>query len=338
LEDEREYVAAVLSQEPGIRWAASHLPSLDLENIEDPDVPLGGANAACEAGICDRASQGGAHILLSGASGDEGATYNGANLYAALLRSGKWGQALRETSARALIERRPLGREILTRLIMPLLPETVMDLRRRRLNQLAGGDRQRRALRFLNPEFGAEVQHAIPENPARNNSAESRIRMLTDSYLEARANCWSIIGARYGIAFSYPLADRRVLDFCLSLPIARLLDGGYSRQPFRNAMAGILPESIRWRTSKFSPFPDLPQNLASSARGLGARVEKLRGTQAADLFALDAMSDAFREAASQTSGVEGLGAVGLGQRPRWVSRGVQAHRALILAEHVVRYL
>lgn len=182
----------------------------------------------------------------------------------------------------------------------------------------------------------------MPEDPAwnhvENNSAESRIRVLTESYLDARANRWSIIGARHGIAFSYPLADRRVLDFCLSLPIERFLDGGYSRQPYRNAMAGILPESIRWRTSKFSPFPDLPLNLAASARGLGARVEKLRGTPVADLFALDAVSDAFREAASHTSGVEGFAAVGQMRPPLWVRNGLQAHRALILAEHIVRYL
>jgi asparagine synthase (glutamine-hydrolysing) len=338
VEDEREYVNAVLSQEPGIRWAPSHLPPLDIESIEDPDIPLGGAQAASEAEICDCASQGGAHILLSGAGGDEGATYNGSNLYAALLRGGKWRQALRESGARARIDRRPLVREVLARLILPLLPEAVLDLRRRQVNQSVGGDRESRALRFLNPKFGAEVRQAMPESFAWNNSAGSRIHVLTDSYLDARANRWSIIGARYGISFSYPLVDRQVLDFCLSLPIERLLDGGYSRQPFRNAMAGILPESIRWRTSKFSPFPDLPLNLAASAGGLGRRVEKLRGTAAADLFALDAMSDAFREAASQTSGIDGLAAVGRRRHPLWVSHGLHAHRALILAEHVVRYL
>ncbi len=337
VEDEREYVAAVLHQEPGIRWAPSHLAPLDVENIEDPDVPLGGAYAASEAEICGRASQCGARILLSGAGGDEGATYNGTNLYAALLRSGKWGQALRETRARARVDRRPLARELLARLIVPLLPEAVIDLRRGQKEQSAGGDRETRALRLLNPEFGARVWQAMPERVAWNNSAESRIQMLTDSYLDARANRWSIIGARYGIAFSYPLAERRVLDFCLSLPIERFLDGGYSRQPFRNAMAGILPESIRWRTSKFTPFPDLPLNLAASGRGLETRVEKLRGTSAAGLFALDAMSDAFREAANQTSGVQCLAALGQRLYPLWVRNGLQAHRALILAEHFVRY-
>lgn len=103
-------------------------------------------------------------------------------------------------------------------------------------------------------------------------------------------------------------------------------------------MAGILPESIRWRNSKFSPFPDLPFNLTVSAPGLQARVERLRGTPAADLFALDAMSHAFREAASHTSGVQGLSAVGQRRPPLWFRQGVQAHRAMILAEHIVRNL
>lgn len=337
VEDERPFVDAVLRQEPEIRWAPSYLPPLDLESMEDPDVPLGGADAASEAEICGRAAEGGARILLSGAGGDEGPTYNGSNLYATLLRRGKWVQALRETSARARVDRRPLGREILARLILPSLPDAVTALLRGQAKQPVEDDRERRALQFLNPEFGGRVRQAMTESPPWNNSAESRIQALTDSYLDARANRWSVIGARYGIAFSYPLADRRVLDFCLSLPIERFLDGGYSRQPYRNAMAGILPESIRRRNSKFSSFPDLPINLAASARGLEARAEKLRGTPAADLFALDAVSDAFREAARHASEVQGLAALGQLRPPLWVRQGLQAHRALILAEHIVRY-
>jgi hypothetical protein len=119
------------------------------------------------------------------------------------------------------------------------------------------------------------------------------------------------------------------MDFCLSLPIKRLLDGGYSRQPYRNAMAGILPEAIRRRTSKYNVFPDLPVNLAASARGLRARAEKLRGTPAADLFALDAMSEAFQVAASQTAEVRReLAAMGQSRYPSWAAIDVICSRCL----------
>lgn len=79
---------------------------------------------------------------------------------------------------------------------------------------------------------------------AMRNRPEDRIWSLTDSYLAGRATRWAILGARHGVAFSFPLADRRLLDVSLSLPLERLVDGGWQRQPFRNAMAGILPEPI----------------------------------------------------------------------------------------------
>ena len=88
----------------------------------------------------------------------------------------------------------------------------------------------------------------------------------------------------------YPLADRRILDFTQSLPLNRLVDGGFARQPYRNAMAGILPESIRWRTSKFSPFPDALSNMALEASALRVRLELVRRSPAArEMFNLDAI-------------------------------------------------
>jgi asparagine synthase (glutamine-hydrolysing) len=165
--------------------------------------------------------------------------------------------------------------------------------------------------------------------------------MLTESYLAGRATRWSVIGARHGVAFSYPLVDRRILDFTLSLPLERLLDGGFSRQPYRNAMAGILPESIRWRETKFSPYPDIPANLIAAAPGLLRRVETLRHRPATiditGLFDLDAIAAAFSSASEPGSpDATPLAPSGQIQIPRRLRMAVHAAHSLILAEYVAR--
>jgi asparagine synthase (glutamine-hydrolysing) len=162
--------------------------------------------------------------------------------------------------------------------------------------------------------------------------------MLAESYLVERADRWSILGARHGVAFSYPLADRRILDFILSLPLERFVDGGFSRQPFRNAMAGVLPESIRWRTTKFSPFPDVPANIAAAAPGLLARLEMLRHSPAAlEVVNCKAIAAAL-STASEHAADEGLvlGPISQSSVPHWCKMALHAIRALTLAGHAAR--
>jgi len=337
--DEREYVEAVLAQEPDIEWSPVYLPSLDEDGDFYPDLPLAGPMAEPDDWICAAASRAGIGLLLSGAGGDEGATYNGYGLYAAMLRQGRWRSLPAELRARARREKRPLAIVAAQRLIAPLLPDWMARLRPSRPGRFVPGARRRDALSFLNASLAKRVAAALPPQPEWSNRVTDRIQMLTESYLVGRADRWSIIGARHGIAFSYPLADRRILDFSLSLPLERFADRGFSRQPFRNAMAGILPESIRWRDSKFLPFPDMPANLASAGARLLARLNKLRHCAAAtDIFDMDAIAAALSAAAEHVGdeGEKALGPFGQAPLPQWFMLATHAMNALTLAEYVAR--
>jgi asparagine synthase (glutamine-hydrolysing) len=337
--DEREYVDVVLAQEPGIRWSPAYLPSLDEEGIIDPDLPVAGSLAVPQDGICAAAAAAGCDRLLSGAGGDETATYNGANILAAMLLQGRWSGLPRRLRARALRLRQPLVRVLVSQLVVPFFPKWLGDrrLRRRRISTLA--DRRRNALSFLKPSLAVPTAAALPPDADWRNRPHDRIEMLNDSYLVGRGNRWSILGARYGVAYTYPLLDRRIIDFMLSLPLEYFLDGGFSRQPFRNAMAGILPESIRWRDTKFVPFPDIPAGLAAAASGLLARVEALQVCVAVtELFDLDAIAAAFSAIARDHSANGALApeSDGQDQMPRLSRMALHATHALSLAEHVAR--
>ncbi len=49
-----------------------------------------------------------------------------------------------------------------------------------------------------------------------------------------------------------PFSDKRLVELCLALPPEQKLHQGWNRIVFRRAMAGILPEEIRWRGGKGS--------------------------------------------------------------------------------------
>jgi asparagine synthase (glutamine-hydrolysing) len=53
-----------------------------------------------------------------------------------------------------------------------------------------------------------------------------------------------------GISPSYPFFDRRLVEFCLSMPAEVKLRDGATRWVLREAMTGVLPEQIRTRTTK----------------------------------------------------------------------------------------
>jgi asparagine synthase (glutamine-hydrolysing) len=58
------------------------------------------------------------------------------------------------------------------------------------------------------------------------------------------------VAARFGLDHRDPLGDKRIFDFCFSLPIEQYAVGGQSRSLIRRAMKGRLPEATLARTKR----------------------------------------------------------------------------------------
>jgi asparagine synthase (glutamine-hydrolysing) len=72
--------------------------------------------------------------------------------------------------------------------------------------------------------------------------------------------------AAFAIEARYPFFDRRLMEFCLSLPAEQKLAQGWNRWVQRRAMAGILPEQIRWRPRKGNLGPNFYRRLLDFER------------------------------------------------------------------------
>lgn len=64
------------------------------------------------------------------------------------------------------------------------------------------------------------------------------------------------------IEMRYPFWDRRLMEFCLALPLDQKLKNGLTRVVLRRAMKGILPEKIRLRPDKADLSPQFLMDLA----------------------------------------------------------------------------
>jgi asparagine synthase (glutamine-hydrolysing) len=101
----------------------------------------------------------------------------------------------------------------------------------------------------------------------------------------------------------YPFFDRRLIEFCVSLPPRQKLHDGWTRAIMRRAIGGIVPERVQWRVDKADLSPNFARTLHSrdretirgllsrqSASPLGAYVNLLKAREMFDFWS----SDPFR--------------------------------------------
>ena len=67
----------------------------------------------------------------------------------------------------------------------------------------------------------------------------------------------------HGVEVRSPFMDWRLVTFAFAIPSSHKIGGGYTKRILRDAMKGILPESIRTRTKKLG-FPNLDEGWNSS--------------------------------------------------------------------------
>lgn len=268
-EDETPFVDAVRAQDPDLAWMPIHVPAfprsllarMDVDRLLsiEPDDP--------EHAICAHAAAHGAQVVLSGWGGDEGPTFNGRGALAEAFLHGRWRYVAGEFAAlhrtRGWSASHVFRGEMLSYLIPSWLMHAQRRLRRRPptfYDQLGPLVMAARAA-----TLGSGDPMALGMRP---DARDNRVDLLSSPHIAERTENWASIGARYGMAFAFPMLDRRVLEFAVSLPSALFLRGGYKRRVFRDAMEGVLPEKIRWRHQKLVPMPELLTMAAEHRDGI----------------------------------------------------------------------
>ena len=135
-----------------------------------------------------------------------------------------------------------------------LAPTSIRTLRRRvawRHRDAAIGK-----IGTISSEFARRIDLAARRRKLRDPADidyladEQRVRSLAHPIVVAGVERYDRVAAAIGIEARDPFSDLRLIDFCLSLPRSQLQEGGWPKVLLRRAMAGLVPDDIRWRRGK----------------------------------------------------------------------------------------
>ncbi|WP_323039920.1 asparagine synthase-related protein [Gemmobacter sp.] len=123
----------------------------------------------------------------------------------------------------------------------------------------------------------------LGDRPRRMGFAEERIWSWPRSGLNVGRERYDRVASHFGVEPRDPYMDRRVVDFCLSLPFDQFQEDGWPKIIQRRAMAGLLPDAVCWRRGKqhlgmaftqalMDHWPDWAAAIPATRAGLAGRV------------------------------------------------------------------
>ncbi|HEX8654287.1 MAG TPA: asparagine synthase-related protein [Allosphingosinicella sp.] len=267
--DEGPLAAAVAAMHPNIdhvRIAPSGVSPLDELGrnfflFERPFLNI--CNGVWVAATLDEAQRRNLKVLLTGIAGNASFSFHGFPLLHSLLRRGRLVRLAAET---VRLRRRGtrLG-TIAAQALGPAVPRPVW----RAIARLRGAELSLGAIAALDParagELGvvrraAERGHDLDYRPLADSVA-MRVRMLRrvdpGNYIKGTLGGW-------GVDQRHPASDRRLVEFCLSVPLEQYLADGRPRALARRAFADRLPRGLLLEPRKGMQAPDWHEGLSAA--------------------------------------------------------------------------
>jgi asparagine synthase (glutamine-hydrolysing) len=283
--NERPFIEAVLAKggfDPLFIDCDDYDPFADADGLLDEQ---GGVFLATGLAVTRRlyraAAAEGVRVLLDGHGGDEVISHGHGRLHE-LARAGRWLKLWREAAgASGTGARRSRVFDAYFKRYGPV--RSLRHVRRAAA----------RAIGRSKPSTGGRanwIRLVAPDLAARTDLAErshaARAAEAAASGDEQTRHAWLLAAPRVGRSFAvldhvaaaagieprYPFWDKRLVEFCLSLPSDEKLRDGWSRSILRRAMEGILPASIQWRRDKLDFGPHIVRGMLGANRDLLDRI------------------------------------------------------------------
>ena len=251
-DDERHFVEAV-RQEAGLTVCYNQLTSAHYLAFHQRDYTVQPTTTLqLELATSEEAARLGIRTILSGWGGDELLVFNGRGYFADLLRRGQWGTFYRELKLRQKLHGGKVWQDAILRGIFPCLPPSILKLVYPRLFSSP------QALpSYLRPDFAEALIRVEALTPSqlqeRPGVRRMQIALLQHGHIPYRLESWASHGMSLGLTYVFPLLDRRLVEFALSIPDYYFFQKGWKRYLYRQGMAGILPDSVRWNKHKTDP-------------------------------------------------------------------------------------
>ena len=285
LADEGPAAAEVAALYPNIRHRCVTTAGRDLmadvaSLVDTACEPIAHAvNFVWMLAILEHARQLGTQTLLTGQAGNATISYDGKLALRGMRREGHWLQ-LFSHAARLRMHHEISIREALEISFDGALP----DWGKRALIPPLNSSGEP-GLTILHP--GLVQSRSLRQRAAHTwfggpGSVEDERRFYSANV--DLGNIYNALHTLTGVETRDPTADKRLYDFCYSIPVEQFLVGGRTRSLVRRAMRERLPAATIERTARGFQGADWHHTLATSIPHLRAELELIEGSSAARHF------------------------------------------------------
>jgi asparagine synthetase B (glutamine-hydrolysing) len=111
---------------------------------------------------------------------------------------------------------------------------------------------------FLSPAY----EEDRPRIRARDSLFQSLYVDFHFTQLPMNLRDFDRLSMAHGVEVRSPFMDWRLVTYTFSLPSENKIDGGFTKRVLRDALQGVLPETIRRRTRKLG-FPNMAESWSS---------------------------------------------------------------------------
>jgi asparagine synthase (glutamine-hydrolysing) len=236
--------------------------------------PAGVFNGLWVMDILAAARSAGHHVMLTGEMGNLTMSWDGFQLLAELLLTGRWWRLFSEI--RSSGDRWRFMLRSLT--IAPIIPAALFRQYKR---WRRGGRPPWHEFSAIHPEFAAQsgvvaraAREYLPfDAPPPRDGRLARI-LSFHSYCDT-ADWYAKLRANFGIDVRTPAFDRRLVEFCIGIPQDQYLRKGHDRWLIRRAMQGRLPDVVLANKKKGVQSADWFARLSRERHQIAAELKRL---------------------------------------------------------------
>ena len=291
--DESFYIDSVLKQggyEPNYIYGDRRSPLADLDKVLwHQDEPLYAFSLSFNTGLYDLARKQGVRVILDGFDGDSTVSHGVGHLKD-LATQGKWLTLFPELKGFARNFEVPfwkLQRDYFVCYgVDPLINQSKpLKLIRRLWRGLVRRIKKRSDHKpaswktIFNSNFIEQIDLQQRRRTQRKPLIESQANQKAEHHhslvrgvMPYTLEVLDKAAAGYGIELRFPFWDKRLVEFCLSLPPEQKIRRGWTRMIMRQGLRGILPPEIEWRGGKSNFAPNFSRGLFEFER---QRIESL---------------------------------------------------------------
>lgn len=285
-EDEKEYIQEVLSQESNIQpefvTAGKRGVFEGIEGVFERTYHPVNVFHYIDRAIFSTFSDNHTRLVLSGFGGDMAASFFGKNIFRNTLKVFRVSSLIKIIKQFGKIYRLRPWQFFKVVFLIPAIP------RNWRLSYLKLRKRK-------GPSVFDVTALAMPETREGRKQVQryyNRVWDLIKQNWDVHKSIWNtdvillleeeaVLSGAHSIHVTYPLLDKRVIEFLLRLPPDKFLLGGWDRGLIRYAMKEIVPDKNIWRHNKTMYSPDYNRRLLREKSDL---LRKLEATQHASCY------------------------------------------------------